>query len=298
MARQSRQCRAAAGAVSRGGLEEAAATAKMALGGKEGEAQQHQHQAQGGGAHQVVAPGHLHVHRPREGRVTQDRHGAEVGHDVQADEKQARRHRRPLHRQHHPQPGAPAPGAGQPRRLFVGDVGAHEGGAAQQVNVGIGGQAENQHGAGKRVVEGRQLRVRPQQALYKGAQGAPVGEQFRVHVGHDVGRDAERRRQQPGPQAAGGKIVAHHQPGQADAAGQRDDRHARRQAQGVEQQFRHPALPQLDPDLARHQQGVAHHVGQRHDDEQGHRKSNQAQRLGAPGQARPRRRNGDRSLHA
>ena len=287
----------AAGTVAGGGLVEPAAAAKMALGSEEGEAQDHQYEAERGRPHQVVAPGHLHVHRPRERRIAQDRHGAEVGHDVKADEKQPRGNGRPLHGQHHAQPGAQSPGAGQPRGLLERQVGAQEGRAAQQVDVGIGSQAEHHNGGGQGIVQRRQVYVRPQETLDQRPQRTPIGKKFRVAVGHDVGRDAERRSQQPCPYRAPEKVVAHHQPRQADAQDHGDDGHAGGQPQGVVQQFRYPAPPQLQPHLAGNQESIPQHVAQRHDDQQGHREGDDTQRLGPPRLVKPRNRGGGCTSH-
>ncbi len=139
--------------------------------------------------------------------------------------------------------------AKHPRRLHQAAPLGEEGGAREQIDVGVEDQHQHgDHAAGGAHARQPQAAAEPlaQQRLHRAGEIQQADEDERQHVG----RDRERQHQRPVQPAPAGEFAEAGEPGKADAEHGHAHPYTGHQHQGIAQQARHLGFPQVRPDFA------------------------------------------------
>jgi hypothetical protein len=179
-------------------------------------------------------------------------HGAVVRQGLHQCQGDAGGNCRPGQGQRYGEESPPGPDAEGPRGLQHTAGPLQEGGAGEEIDVGIEHEHEHQHGpgqgadVGKVVVAAPPLEEVPQGCLYRADKLQEVG----IHIGHHIGRDRQGQHQRPFEDAPPGEVMHGREPGGGDT----DDGHAQTdssaQGQGVEDVFGQDGGGEVGPGAA------------------------------------------------
>ena len=209
--------------------------ARPALGGQHQQHQQHQRGGELRRRDRLAEREPGAIDAGGEGVDAEVLHRAEVGQRLHQRERHAAGDRRPGERHRDLEEAAPRPAA--QRAADVDHAGAllEEGGAREQVDVGVEHQRHDRDRATERA-DRREPVVGPapvhdvaQEGLHRAGELQKVG----VGVADDVGRDRERQQQRPLEDAAPGEVAHADQPGGADPDRDHPEPDAGREQRGV-----------------------------------------------------------------
>ena len=202
----------------------------------------------------------------REGIDREILHRPEIGQHLHQHQRQPGDDRRPRQGQGHAEEAAVGAASQRPADFQHADRLFQEGGARQQVDVGVQHQRQHDDGAAQRpdfrepVVAPRPAHHLAQRRLHRADELQQVG----VDIGHHIGRNRHRQQQRPFQHAAAGEAAHGHQPRRADPDHQRPRPDAQHHLRRIGQIIGQHGGGQMRPHPVGRDQDAAQHHHHRH----------------------------------